>query len=162
MSKVYDAKITDFKQDARNANRGTERGKGMLDESISRLGFGRPILADKNRTLIAGNHAAQAVAEAGLTDAIVVETDGTRPIIHVRTDLDLNEKKGRAREMSFADNQTSALNLSWDVNEVMAHSDLHFSPKFDTSDVSEAPENEEINVDELETKHECPRCKFQF
>lgn len=31
--------------DRRNANRGTERGRGLLEESLRRLGAGRGILA---------------------------------------------------------------------------------------------------------------------
>lgn len=46
-------KLTDFKQDKRNANKGTNRGLGALEKSVQELGAGRSILVDKNNVAIA-------------------------------------------------------------------------------------------------------------
>jgi hypothetical protein len=41
--------------DKRNANRGTVRGRALLEDSLRRYGAGRSILADKHGNIIAGN-----------------------------------------------------------------------------------------------------------
>ena len=67
------SKVTDFLPDEKNANRGTERGRFLLEKSLRELGAGRSILADKNGKLIAGNKTAEVAAEIGMEDAIIVE-----------------------------------------------------------------------------------------
>ena len=47
--------MTTIKPDQHNANKGTERGKELLDQSIKELGAGRSILVDKDGHVIAGN-----------------------------------------------------------------------------------------------------------
>ena len=48
-------KISDLTPDPQNANKGTERGRGMIEDSLRRLGAGRSILVDKHNRVIAGN-----------------------------------------------------------------------------------------------------------
>ena len=71
-------KISEFTQDPNNANKGTDRGAEMVKQSLEKLGAGRSVLVDKNGVLIAGNKTAQAAIDAGLLDAIVVQTEGDR------------------------------------------------------------------------------------
>lgn len=111
--RVYGADIAALEEDPRNANAGTERGHAMLERSVSRYGAGRSILVDKHGRTIAGNKTREAFAAAGLRAAIVVETDGTRPVVVKRTDLDL-EEGGMARELAYADNRISEVDLAWD------------------------------------------------
>lgn len=105
----------DFSEDTRNANKGTERGKRMLDRSIAELGAGRSILVDKNGVVIAGNKTRQAMVEAGIIKAKVVETDGKELVVVKRTDLDLSEEKGAARKLAYADNAVAQADLDWDL-----------------------------------------------
>ena len=96
--------IADLQPDPANANRGTKRGLGLLDNSLRQYGAGRSILADKNGTVIAGNKTLERAADIGLS-VRVVESDGTELIVVQRTDLDIDSKQGR--EMAYADNRTA-------------------------------------------------------
>lgn len=49
------ATVKDLIFDSHNANKGTSRGRGMLEKSLSKYGAGRSILLDKNNRIIAGN-----------------------------------------------------------------------------------------------------------
>ena len=106
-------KISEFTQDPNNANKGTDRGAEMVRQSLEKLGAGRSVLVDKNGVLIAGNKTAQAAIDAGLLDAIVVQTEGDRLVVVQRTDLDL-ATDARAKELAIADNRTAEVGLTWD------------------------------------------------
>jgi hypothetical protein len=84
----------------------------MLRASIERNGAGRSVVADRNGRLIAGNKTAEAARDAGLP-VRVVQTDGSELIIVQRTDLDLLDPRGKARELAFADNRVGEVNLDW-------------------------------------------------
>ena len=109
------AKLTDFRPDPKNLNKGTERGNYALERSLRDYGFARPIVADRDGTILAGNHAFEKAGEIGLKKIRVIETDGDEIIVHKRTDLDANTAK--ARMVALADNRTTEINLSWDAGE---------------------------------------------
>jgi DNA modification methylase len=104
--------LKDLKPDSRNANKGTERGRRMVEKSLRNYGAGRSILLDRNGAIIAGNKTAEGAAAIGLTDVVVVESDGTRLVAVKRTDIDLDSKAGR--ELAIADNRAGELGLEWD------------------------------------------------
>lgn len=118
---MADAKLTDFLPDRNNANKGTQRGRGMLEQSLQRLGAGRSILVDKHGRAIAGNKTLETAVESGFEDAIVVKTDGSKLVVVQRIDLDL-EEDAKAKELAIADNRVGQVSLDWDV-EVL--SELH-------------------------------------
>lgn len=80
--------------DPNNANKGTQRGRGLLEKSLRQYGAGRSVLADKNGMLIAGNKTAE-VAQELVIPYRVVETDGHELIVVQRNDLDLAFCDGR-------------------------------------------------------------------
>src|SRR6185312_11854540 len=96
-------RIDDLTPDDRNANRGTERGRAMLEESLRKYGAGRPVLADRNGKLIAGNKTVEEAAALGF-EIEVVRTKGDKLIVHQREDLDL-ETDVNARILAYADNR---------------------------------------------------------
>lgn len=104
--------VADLLPDHANANRGTQRGSMMLRTSLERNGAGRSVVADKNGRLIAGNKTAEAARDAGLP-VRVVQTDGRELVVVQRTDLDLTDPRGKARELAFADNRVGEVNLDW-------------------------------------------------
>ncbi len=110
-------KVADLTPDPRNANRGTRRGRRALKTSLEKYGAGRSILVDKHGTVIAGNKTLEGARAAGVTDVIVVPTDGSQLVAVQRTDLDLTAD-AKARELAYADNRTSELDLEWDAEEV--------------------------------------------
>ena len=111
-------KVSDLQPDKRNANKGTERGLKALDHSLRQYGAGRSLLVDKHGRIIAGNKTAQAAADIGLDDVILVQTDGTKLVAVQRTDLDLEQDKA-ARELAYADNRVGQLDLDFDVSVIL-------------------------------------------
>jgi len=106
-------KLTDYKPLKRNPNKGTQRGIGILEQSIRELGAGRSILVDKNGIILAGNHVQEAFVNAGMDDVIEVETDGKQIVVVKRTDLDADSSAGK--KMAIMDNRTSEQGLAWDA-----------------------------------------------
>ena len=72
-----------------------------------------------------------------MKDAIVIESDGTKPIIHVRTDI-ANSKTKEARRLAIEDNRIAELSLSWD-DEILGS-----FAKFDESLLEELWDEDEI------------------
>jgi hypothetical protein len=167
-------KLTDLIKDPNNANRGTPEGAELIRKSLERLGAGRSVLIDKNGYLIAGNKSTQAAIEAGLTDALVVQTDGSKLVVVQLTDLDLSED-ARAKELAIADNRTSEVGLDWDVGVLSdLAEEIEMGEWFTADDMAgwgveqSYPENEpesstqEIDVDLYEFDCKCPKCGFEF
>lgn len=117
--KKSSAKIADFQQDRKNANRGTQRGLAALDNSLRKYGAGRSVLVDRNNRVIAGNKTIERAADIGLDDVIVVDSDGTKLVAVRRTDLDL-ETDSAARELAYADNRVAELDLDFDPLTIAA------------------------------------------
>jgi DNA modification methylase/sporulation protein YlmC with PRC-barrel domain len=107
-------KLSALTPDKRNANKGTERGRKMVRESLKRYGTGRSILLDKSGNIIAGNKTVEGAQAVGFEDVQIVKSDGTKLIAVQRTDLDINDRK--ARELAIADNRASELGLEWDTD----------------------------------------------
>ena len=156
--------------DDRNANKGTQRGTGMLEDSLRKYGAGRSILTDKNGRIIAGNKTAEGAASIGLDEAIVVRTDGNRLVVVQRTDLDLDDPK--ARELAIADNRTGEINLDWNADELQALIDdgVDLSGMFREEEIKELagqmtpPEFKEYDesVADDVAMCECPKCGHRF
>jgi len=108
--------IRDLTPDARNANHGTQRGRGLLEKSLRQYGAGRSLLIDKRGRIIAGNKTAEVAGSIGLDNVIVVETDGTKLVAVKRTDLDLDDEN--ARMLAYADNRVGELDLAWDTDQL--------------------------------------------
>lgn len=151
------AKVSDFIQDDRNLNKGTARGKVLMDKSLSQFGAGRSILVDKDNRIIAGNKTQLAALKAGIVDAEIIETTGDVLVAVKRTDVSLDTKEGR--ELAFADNETSEVNILWDDNEMAAMTEelgidanewgLQVKSLDELSDTKEPVNN---NKDEVELK----------
>lgn len=107
------AKLSEFTTDPRNANKGTERGRGLLEDSLRTYGAARSIVVDRHGVIIGGNKTHEVAADIGLDEAIVVPTDGRRLVVVQRTDLDLAHDP-RAAELAVADNRVGQVDLSWD------------------------------------------------
>lgn len=55
-----------LKLDPHNANRGTDRGRRAVADSLAECGAGRSILVDRDGTVIAGNKTLEAAQALGL------------------------------------------------------------------------------------------------
>ena len=110
--KVTETTIDKLKFDKKNANKHTERENRLLDKSLSKLGFGRSVLLDKDDNIIAGNGVTEKAGELGFNKVRIIETDGTEIIAVKRKDISINSKKGR--ELAIADNQTAKVGIEFD------------------------------------------------
>jgi DNA modification methylase len=117
---VTGKKVADYRPARRNANKHTARGLGALQQSVQTDGWIGAMTAAADGEMIAGSARIETVAQVFGTDAepIVVETDGTRPVLVVRTDIPTADDK-RAQRLALADNRVQEIDLTWDV-EVLA------------------------------------------
>ena len=114
---VEQGKTQELRQDPRNARRHTERGLRAVKHAITEVGFGRGMVATRSKTLVAGNMTAQALEQLGRDDVIYVHSDGTRPIVHVREDLEPGSDQ--AIKLGLYDNMAADLADGYDP-EILA------------------------------------------
>lgn len=109
--------INSLTTDNLNFNKGTLRGKVLLDRSFQKFGAGRSILLDKNNRIIAGNKSVGSAIAAGIDKVRIIETTGDELVAVRRSDIDLSSALGR--EMALADNATSKANFSLNYDNIM-------------------------------------------
>lgn len=108
--------MTTPRQQTRNANRHTQRGMAALSSSIEADGWiGAITLAADGESF---DGSARIEVSDNLDDAIVVRSDGTRPILHIREDIPSADDP-RAVRLGVAANRVAQLNLEWD-SELLA------------------------------------------
>lgn len=159
--------LTTFRPATRNANKHTQRGLKVLQDSMRAVGYTEPMVAAADGEMLSGSARLESVADVfGLdVEPIIVESDGTRPVVHVRTDIP-NAQTSEAQRIAVSANRVAELDLSWDV-EVLAGLDADvledlwtpeelsdlanktFGPDFKEYDESAADDVEMI---------ECPKC----
>lgn len=105
-------RLTDLVPDARNANKGTERGLRMLEDSLREDGAGRGILLDRNGNVIAGNKTLESAVDLGFSEVIVVPVDGKQLVASQRVDVDIDTPQGR--RMAIRDNRVAQVDLDFD------------------------------------------------
>jgi DNA modification methylase len=118
-------KIEDLKPDDKNANRGTKRGRQAVAKSLEDYGAGRSVLIDRDGRVVAGNKTLEAAKAAGIDEVMIIPSDGTKLIAVQRTDVSLDDPKGRG--LAIADNRTAELGLEWDpdvLKDLSAELDL--------------------------------------
>lgn len=136
--------VRDLTPDPRNANRGTERGSGMLETSLREYGAGRSLLVDKHGVVIAGNKTLEAASSIGFERVRVVETDGSELVVVQRTDLDLAED-ARAKALAVADNRVAQVGLEWepDVLSELVDGGVDLSKMFTDDELLKLIDDEE-------------------
>lgn len=123
-----------------NPNAHTQQGMGQLDAAMSRHGYVAPMTAAADGSVLDGNARLEIVATKfpGLAP-LVVEHDGTRPIVMVRTDIkDANDPL--ARDIIVSANRIAEVDLAYDVNVLreFARDGLDLTPyEFDASTLKE-------------------------
>lgn len=117
---IEKVKLSDLTPDAHNANKGTERGRALLEKSLQQYGAGRSIVLDKNGRIIAGNKTAETAGEIGIEDVVIVRTNGDQLVAVLREDLDLSDDESGARMMAYADNRVGMVSLDFDPEVLLA------------------------------------------
>ena len=107
--------LGDLKPDAKNARRHNPRNVGQIERSIQQDGFGRSLLVANDGTIIAGNATADALGALGMEDVQIVNSDGTRPIVVRRTDIEPGSPA--FHRLAIADNRAAEL-ATWDKESI--------------------------------------------
>lgn len=110
--------IKGLKLDQRNANKHSQFGTGLLENSVRDNGFGRSILISNDDVVIAGNGTVEGAAAIGMEKVRIVETDGTEIIAVKRTDI--NSGTAAFHKMALADNIVPVHNIVFDLEVVEA------------------------------------------
>lgn len=172
--KVVQRKITDYQPDPANPNAHTERGVGILGDSIATVGLGRSIVVDKNGIVLAGNSTQERAVDQGFEDAIEIESDGTQLIVVKRKDLDLlNDTDHRARNLTYYDNRSAETGIAWDHEQLAADlaqgidlSKLFFEDELNTllsrHEPIQPPEDFKSFDETIETQYSCPKCGYKW
>lgn len=106
--------MSDIRPQVKNANRHTARGMQALETSLATDGWIGAITVAADGETFDGSARVEKTAENGmLEDAIVVDSDGTRPIVVRRTDIP-SATDERAVRLGIAANRVASLNLEWE------------------------------------------------
>ena len=171
-------KLSDFQTQRVNVNRHNPRGMGMLDNVIAKDGWISAITVANDNETFAGSARLETAIDRFGDDAepIVIDSDGTRPIIVRRIDI-ANADDPRAVRLGIADNRIHDVNADYDA-EILASiaeevdiSDMYFDDELAAivdADGEEAPEYhpessaKEVDVDGFEFDCKCPKCGFEY
>lgn len=173
MSKAKPIKsIRDVRPQRVNANRHTQRGLGLLEDSIQQLGWIGAITVAADGETFDGSARVEVGASAGFEDAIVVESDGSKPIIHRRIDIPTADDP-KARELGIRANRVAQVDLDWDADILkgLAEEGVKLDDLFTADEfmelVHDVPAFEPASIDEqgrLDEKKKCtcPECGHEF
>ena len=171
-------KLSDFQTQKVNVNRHSARGMGLLNHVMGKDGWISAITVANDGETFAGSARLETAIDRFGDDAepIVIDSDGTRPIIVRRTDI-ANADDPRAVRLGIADNRIHDVNADYDA-EILASiaeevdiSDMYFDDELAAivdADSEEAleyhPESsaKEVDVDGFEFDCKCPKCGFSF
>lgn len=149
MTKIHTDKIDRFRPQVRNANRHTQRGLRELDKALRQDGYIAPMTAAADGEIFDGSARLEEAADIFGDEVLVVEHDGTKPIVMVRTDIPDADSE-IARRASIRANRVAELDLDWDMEIVKgAVEDLDLSGLFGY-DVANDPNAEWKGMPEFE------------
>lgn len=112
------AELKDIRPQRQNANRHRPRGMAALETSVQTDGWIGAITTAADGETFDGSARVEVAAATGFEDAIVIRSDGTKPIIHIREDIPSADDP-RAKRLGLAANRVAELNLDIDA-EVLA------------------------------------------
>jgi hypothetical protein len=108
-------KISDFHQDDRNFNKHTPEGMNLLEKSIKKVGVIESFTVSSDDKIISDNARQEKISEVlGDAEPIVVETDGSRPVVLRRTDIRSGAKQ--FHEAALLANTTAKQNIFLDID----------------------------------------------
>lgn len=105
-----------IKKDKRNTNKHTEEGLELLDKSIDNVGIIESYTISNDNVIISGNARHEKISAKFTKEPIVIETDGTEPIVIKRTDIESNTKI--FHEASILANTTAHKNYNPDYDVI--------------------------------------------
>jgi hypothetical protein len=127
--------LSSLRPQRRNANKHTPRGLGALEKSIQEDGWIGAITVAADGETFDGSARIEVGAAAGFEDVIVVESDGSKPVVVKRVDIPTTDDP-RAVRLGVAANRVAQVDLAWDAS-VLAE-------LADTTDLSDLFRDEEL------------------
>ena len=158
-------KISDFTQDDRNFNRHTEAGMELLKKSIETVGVIEAVTVSSDDRIISGNARQENFSEVlGDVEPIVVDIDGSRPVVLRRTDIRSGTK--RYHEAALLANTTAKQNINLDIDLIQEIAVEEFDIDIvelgvdfiDTSDVDIDAFFKQDDTKKEKTPIICPNC----
>jgi hypothetical protein len=153
----------------RNPNKHTQQGMGQLDAAMSRQGYVAPMTAASDGTILDGNARLETVATKfpGVAP-LVVEHDGTRPVVMVRTDI-ASADDPLARDIIVSSNRVAEVDLAYDLDvlrdfaaEGLDLATYEWPEGFiSTPDFKPVGEDEQGRLDQKKPVT-CPGCHLEF
>lgn len=166
-------RLSEFTPQRSNANQHTERGLKLLDDSMSEDGFVAPMTAAADGEVIDGSARLERAYDRFDGEAIIIEHDGTRPIVAKRVDVP-NAETEIAKRIALRANHVAAIDLAWnpEVISSLRESDPRVLGKVFTDEelaeilmqvpnFSPASAGDQGQLDEKK-KVECPECGHEF
>jgi hypothetical protein len=135
-------KFKDIKPDSRNTNKHTEYGMHTLDNSLEQVGIIESVTISNDNVIISGNARHEKIGQKFTNDAIIVETDGTTPVVIKRTDIESGTKE--FHKASILANTVAQKNQNIDVELVEVLADEF---EFEVSEVFVDVKNQESKID---------------
>lgn len=167
-------KLSSFKPQTRNANKGNQAGIRELDKSIRRDGYSAPMVAAADGEVFAGSKRLERAADVfGLdVEPLIIRSKGDRPVIHIREDIP-NAADPRAVRLGVADNAIASAdwNPDGEVLALLAAEDAAIAElvKGDARSLKamlnaniQAPEEFKEYGDGIETQYCCPKCGYRW
>ncbi len=162
------AKAGEFRPQRTNANAHTPRGMGMLGDAINADGYVAPMTAAANGEIIDGSARIEIAPERLGEDVIVIEHDGRRPIVAVRTDIQ-DAESDTAKRIAIAANRIAEVNLNWDISILRELNESNLLDKLWNDEEMKTllgqfagvAETDQPRLDE-KRKVQCPQCGAEF
>lgn len=104
-----------IKSQRTNANKHTARGMAQLERSIQADGWIGALTVAADGETFDGSARVDVIGSAGFDEALIVESDGSRPVIVKRTDIPSADDP-RAVRLGLAANRVAQLNLDYDLD----------------------------------------------
>lgn len=115
--KVEIRKLSEFRPLQHNPNRHTPRGLKALEDAMQEVGYVAPLTVAADGESLDGAARLEVSYEHLGDEAIVVEHDGTRPVVMVRTDVP-NASTPIAKRIIYGANRVAELDLDWDFEQI--------------------------------------------
>lgn len=109
-------KLSSITPDDKNNNKHTAYGMDLLEKSVNKVGIIESITVSNDDKIISGNARHEVIGKHFEKEALVIETDGTQPIVIKRTDIESNTKE--FYEASILANTTAKKNIDFDMEVI--------------------------------------------
>jgi hypothetical protein len=152
-----DVRFSQIKPDQRNTNKHTDIGMRSLDSSLDQVGIVESITISNDNVIISGNARHEKIGQKYKKDPVIIETDGTTPIVIKRTDIESGTKE--FHKASILSNSVAQKNQNLDIELVEVIADEF---DFDVSDVfveieeeydkDYSDKNKELSIDDFQNQ----------